>query len=215
MTLRRRTLTYLAAIYLTPLVAYVATFGTEISSQHVRWSEFGSAMSGIYAPIIALSTLAVLFVQVRLQSRLNDHEFRQAHISQARADIEFYATQLAKKLEEIANPGKPMRAVLHLNFRPDSVAELDSESLRALAANIDALAPSILGMWFGIYPILSGLRTGEQQFEMTLYSSLQKLNAMLSFETCIALDNYHRARTEGKLRMQYEFSPLLSGKNAV
>ncbi len=214
--LSRRTRLILTAVYVAPLAIYVARFGFSLSSDHARWGEFGSAMAGIYAPIIGLTTLAVLVAQVRLQSQMNDHEVRQARISLARADIEFYATQLAQQLDQIVLPGKTLRSVLHVNFQPDSAQELDSDSLRSLAANIDAESPSVLGIWFGVYPILTELAAVKHQtFEVTLYACLQKLVALLGFETCVALDNFHRARTQGKIGVTYRFSPLLSAAHAV
>ncbi|MCV2371368.1 hypothetical protein [Roseateles oligotrophus] len=172
-------------------------------------------MSGIYAPIVAVTTLAVLLAQVSLQKQINDHSYSQAHIGQARADIEFYAVQLAEKLDKVALPGQTFRSILHSNFQPNTVAELDTDSLRTLAANVDAAMPGVMGMWFGIYPILAGLAASDETaFRMTLSSSIQKLIALLSFETCVTLDNYHRVRTEGRLTVVYRFSPLLEPKRA-
>ena len=207
---------FLAVRYSVPLIFYALNFGVYISSDHTRWAEFGSAMSGIYAPIIAITTLAVLLAQVGLQKKINDHEFNQSHISQAREDIEFYAEQLSAALNAIAIPGRTFRSVLHSNFQLATVADLDSPELRTLAANIDLSLPGVLGMWFGVYPILTGLAAVKQRpFEMTLNSSLQKLIALLSFETCVALDNYYRVRTEGKMKVNYKFSPLLETKSVA
>lgn len=216
--LTKRGVLALAVAYAVPLVIYVTTFGFSLSAEHTRWGEFGSAMAGIYAPIVALTTLAVLLAQVRIQSQLNDHEFRQSHIAQARADIEFYALELSRKLNGVAMPGASYREVLHRNFQPASAAALDDENLKTLAANISSLEPSLLGMWVGIYPILEGLAAASSQhvtFRMALNSSLQKLVALLSFETCVALDNFYRTRTEGKVNVKYRFSPILGGKGAI
>lgn len=212
----RRVIWFFVAAYGAPLAIYLATFGTVLSSDHQRWAEFGSAMSGIYAPIVAMTTLAVLLAQVGLQKQINDHSYNQAHFAQARADIEFYAIQLAGKLDQISLPGQTFRSVLHSNFQPRTTAELDTDALRTLAANIDSTLPGVMGMWFGIYPILASLATSDEAaFRMTLNSSMQKLSALLSFETCVALDNYHRARTEGRLSVIYRFSPLLELKHAA
>ncbi len=206
----------LLAAYGAPLVVYFVTFGSVLSSDHERWAQFGSAMSGIYAPVVALTTLAVLIAQVGLQRQINDHSYKQAHFKDARADIEFYAIQLDAKLDQIALHDQTFRSVLHSNFQPSAVVELDSSALRTLAANIDATVPGVLGMWFGICPILAGLDTSEEAtYRMTLNSSIQKLIALLSFETCVALDNYHRVRTKGQLTAVYRFSPLLEKKHAV
>jgi hypothetical protein len=199
----------LLIIYLTPLGIYGWFFGASISSSHNIWAEFG-AMSGIYAPIVALTTLAVLLVQVGLQKQINDHQYDQAYISQARIDLEFYAKCLSDKMAAQVLPGVTVRQFLHREFQPRTLPELDSTSKRELAANLDAMVPSIFGMWTGLYPILAGLQTNDlPAYRMTLSSSIQKLIAILSFETCAALENFHRTRTEGKLKVAYQFSPLI------
>ena len=99
---------------------------------------------------------------------------------------------------------------MHKDFQPVSGLELDAEYLRDFASRVDVMAPSISGIWSAVYPILGGLEVGKDvQFELALRSSLQKLIAMLSYETCASLDNYHRIRTEGKIRMNYKFSLLM------
>lgn len=215
--LTKRGILALGAAYTVPLLIYSSIFGFRLSADHVRWAEFGSAMAGIYSPIVALTTLAILLAQVRIQSHLNDHEFRQSHILQARADMEFYAIELSEKVKGVAMPGASYREILQRNFQPADAGALDEGSLRTLAADVDALEPSILGMWFGVYQVLEGLAEGSRDhvsFRMTLNSSLLKLVALLSFETCVALDNFHRARTIGKVKVEYKFSPLLGGRVA-
>lgn len=206
----KRLIWILLGVYVMPVAIYVMTFGWQLSIDHQRWAEFGSAMSGIYAPIVAVTTLAVLLVQIGLQKQINDHSYNQSHFAQARADIEFYAVQLAEKLNQVALPGMPVRSVLHSNFQPRTAVELDDAALRVVAANVDAAVPGLLGMWSGIYPILTGLAAiDEATYRMTLTASIQKLIALLSFETCVALDNFYRVRTEGRLSVAYRFSPLL------
>lgn len=210
-----RLLAVLLLIYAFPVVIYIVVFGSQLSTSHVRWAEFGSAMSGIYAPIVAVSTLLILYVQVGLQRQINEHQYVQSHLQQARSDLEFYSVQLVSALEAHLLPGQTVRQVLHTNFGPHDAGALDQEYMRELAANIDANAPSSLALWFAVYPILAGLEAGKgSQFEMTLSSSISKLIAMLSFETCVALDNYHRTRTKGRISVRYKFSPLLSKSGA-
>jgi len=200
-----------SGVVLTPIMLYVKVFGTTLSTDHSRWAEFGSAIGGIYAPVAALLTLAVLLVQVTLQKQFNQHEYHHAFLQQARTDIEFYSVQMASVMNSIALPGKTLRAVLHENFQVSNVVELDSVPLRQLAANIHALVPQSFDIWGTTYPILGGLAAAKgQTFTLTHGSSIQKLIALLSFETCVALDNFHRTRCEGRIRVEYVFSPLLS-----
>jgi len=202
--------TLVVAAVATPMIVYLCVFGTTISSDHVRWAEFGSAIGGIYSPLVALLTLAVLLRQIALQSQMNTHEADQAYLQQAREDTEFYCNQMALVMNGIALPGKTLRAVLHENFARPKAEDLDSEQLRELAANIHYLNRPAFDIWAATYPILVGLKAGESHmYEMTFGSSVQKLIALLSFETCVALDNFHRTRTEGRINVSYVFSPLL------
>lgn len=199
------------AMVAAPIVVYVTVFGAGLSSDHARWAEFGAAIGGIYSPLVALLTLVVLRAQVELQAQTNVHAADQAYLLQAREDIEFYCTQMAQAMGTIAFPNKTLREVLHEGFAHPDAADLDSERLRHLAAEIHGLFPATVDLWGAIYPILSGLSTGKaHMYILTYESSKQKLSAILSFKTCVALDNLHRTLTEGSLKIRYEFSSLLS-----
>lgn len=222
---RTRLLAYLvlavtAVGFLGPLVLYAYTFGTYVTSDHQKWADFGSAMSGIYSPLLALVTLVVLGAQVSLQRRqtalqqqINDHEHDQAYLVQGRSDIEFYAARMAEALNSIALPGVSLRSHLHKHFQPATAQELDSPELRQLAANIHHLMPASFDLWAAIYPILMGMDAGKKtMFNLAYISSSQKLIALLGFESCVVLDNFHRARSEGRSKIKYVFSPLLCEK---
>lgn len=206
-----RSAALLLAVYTAPLVVYVLVFGPLLSTDHDRWGEFGSAMAGIYAPIVALSTLALLVRQTRLQSQINEHQYDQAYIGQARSDIDFYAVQLAEILKAHVIPGVTVRQHVQQHFQLPRLEDLDEEDRRRLAADMDSITPQVLGMWMAIYPIFVGLQTKKSAvFDMTLQSSIQRLVALLSFETCVCLENFHRIRTKGRLKVPYKFSPLLT-----
>ena len=205
-----------------PLVFYVCTFGTHISSSHQQWAEFGSFMSGIYSPILTLATIIVLGFQVALQSRqtalqqqINDHELDQAYLIRAHSDVEFYATRMEVVLESTAFHDVTLRSHLHKHFQPTSIKDLDSIELRQLAANMHYSIPATLDLWAAVYPILMGLDAGKKKimFNLAYDSSAQKLIALLGMESCVALDNFHRVQSEGRLeKIKYVFIPLLCEK---
>lgn len=99
-------------VLLIPLILYSYIFGTGLSTKSQEWANFGSAMSGIYAPILSIFTLVLLVLQLRMQAKLNTHEYDQAYIGQGRADIEFYLNQLQKAVDEQLPNGETFRQVL-------------------------------------------------------------------------------------------------------
>jgi hypothetical protein len=215
MQIQRSTLAVLC-IYLAPALVYGYIFGPDLSRDHERWAEFGSAIAGIYAPIVALTTLAVLARQTKLQAQINNHQYDQTYILQARAEVDFYATRLSEHLQSHALPGITIKAFLHQHFQGSKVKDLDDEELRRLALSLELSSPQIFAMWTAIYPIFVGLESKKDPFlAMTLMSAIQRLIALLSFETCVCLENYHRVRTEGKLTVPYKFSPLLPKRSGA
>lgn len=202
-------------IYAAPITAYVIIFGVSNFSDHQQWAEFGSAMAGIYAPIVAITTLTVLLAQVRLQRQVNTHQYDQAYITQARADIHFYATKLAEALQVLIVDNITIRRYLHQHFQRPKLTDFDTAAIRSLALELDQNAPHVFSMWGAIYPIFVGLNSKKDDFlSMTEVSSKNKLIALLGFETCVCLDNFHRVRSEGRLRLPYAFSPQLEDNNA-
>jgi hypothetical protein len=209
-----RTIVLLAAALIAvvgPIVVYLFIFGGSISTDHSRWAEFGSAIGGIYSPLVALLTLLVLLKQVQLQAHMNVHEADQAFVLWAKNDIEFYCTRMAEALQAQVLPGVTARQFLRNEFSPANLAALDSSNLRQLAANLHEMHRPVYDIWSAVYPILSGLEAGKSQAYVLAHgSAIQKLIAMLSFETCATLDNFHRVRCEGRLDVNYRFSSLLS-----
>lgn len=189
-----------------PVVLYVSKFGGDLSQDHSRWAEFGSAIGGIYAPILGFITLVVLIRQLYLQKQMND----QYYLQQAREDIEFYASQLSNVLDGSLVDNVPLRAVLHEKFMFCSPENLCSMDMKNIAIDIHRVMPQALDIWAAIYPVLIGLSAVDDSlFKMTLVSSKQKLIALLSFEICVALDNLHFCRTDGKNGFTYIFNQKL------
>ena len=201
----------LALTLLAPLVAYWRTFGFSLSDRHSRWAEFGSAMGGIYSPIVALAAHSILVLQVQMQQQLNKHQFEQAYFAQARADIEFYATRLAEQLRRTSSGGLSFKSHLIEHFQSTSKADLLAARHAELARDLDKLQPEVLASWMAIYPALAGLLSNfTPTYQMTFRASMQKLIAVLDFDTCVALDHYHYSKTKGRLAWPYQFSPVLA-----
>lgn len=201
-----------AIILSTPIIIYIFTFGSSLSTEHERWSQFGSFISGIYAPIISILTITILLKQIELQHKYNTHVEDQAFIFSAREDLKEYITKILDSIDKSLPSGNTYRSLLLSNFQPKTLKELETDEMQSLAKKLNHSAPTLFDSWSSILIVMEGLNNPDSMpYELTAANETQKIIASLSFKTCVALDNYHRALTEGKLKhTTYIFSPLLS-----
>jgi hypothetical protein len=205
-----------------PIGVYIYTFGFKISDIHARWGEMGSAMSGIYGPILALLAFGVLVVQVILQRQTTRLEFEnakhmhdQVYLQDARADIQFYLTQMVEALDKVAVESHTARDVLRI-FERATVEQLSNAEVKRLSDSLDSSVPQVQALWMAIYPIFAGLSSRSQyDYSLQFVSAKQKTIAMLSYPICAALDNYLYCRVEGNVIYAYEFSTQLAERETA
>jgi hypothetical protein len=197
----------LVVILLAPIVLYIAKFGLVISNDHQRWGEMGSAMSGIYSPILAWLALIVLSKQLLSQNSINEHQFDQSYISEARADIQYYLEQLQRKMDTRMIDGSNLRDHIDSLFSSLKTEKESAKSQKIKAKNIHQTDPTLFSLWSAIYPILIGLKTIKRYpYEHNFSNALQKIIAMNTYESCVALDNYHYLITDGRSIVEYQFT---------
>ena len=202
----------LAIVISAPIAVYIATFGFHITSDHARWGEMGSAMSGIYTPILSILTLAVLIIQVRLLNQSTIHESDQSYIQETRSDVEFYLAQIDIELEKIVQGGKRnVRMYLSEGFAFSDIESLKSTKLVNVAQALNREFPRLSSIWSAYCSRLEGL--GSQQhypYKHNFIAAQEKAIAMVSFETCVALDNFNWCFSVGKISSSHYFSPVVS-----
>lgn len=195
---------------LLPIAVYIWTFGASISTNHARWGEMGSAMSGIYSPVLAFLALLVVYGQLKSQNRFNEHEIDQRFIEQSRSDIQYYLEQLDRVLQLRDPNGATVREMLHQHFIPRDQSDLKAPALVNLGKALNRQYPQPIALWGAIYPILAGLQAADRYpYIHNVSTSVQKIVAMTTFETGVALDNFHYCVTEGRVWLPYQFSPFL------
>lgn len=201
------------AALVAPIVLYIHTFGSSISSSHSRWAEMGSAMAGIYSPMMAYLAYLFLAKQVQLQSQFSQYQIDLTLVQEARADMHFYLEQLDKLLTSELETEVTIRDFLLSNFEMADLTTLRTKDALAAAAKLHRAQPKIMGMWNATMPYFQGLKAPQMKtlFSHNLETSRLKAIAMLSRPTCIALDNYLWCLiciTKTALEYEFQFSPL-------
>lgn len=198
----------LCLLLLVPIGAYISIFGFSISANHGRWGEMGSAMSGIYGPILTVLTLAVLVVQVRMQSESNKHVYDQAHLQLAQADLTFYLCRLEAQLKATVVSGVAPAVILR-SFMFVTLDELRNFHLRALAVDFNRQHSTIIATWQAVLSIYRGLLVvNEQPYVQHLTSGKLKAISILSYEVCTALDNCIWSSSEEQRDASYFFGAM-------
>ena len=184
-------LTLFFIILLLPIVVYVYEFGFVVSSDHQRWAEFGSAISGIYSPAIAFLALLILVGQFKAQAAMNKHQYDQAFIQDSRKDLDYYLEKIEEALNEKHVHGQSVR-----NFLLATYTNVNDEHLKSLAT-IEAARvfnvshPKIQNMWLAIYPLLIGLESQKEfPYVHNFSGSKLRVSSVLEYGTCVAIDNF-------------------------
>lgn len=77
---------FIAAIILlliaSPIGVYIYHFGLTVSSEHDRWAQMGSAFAGIYAPMTAVGTLIILYMQYQVQVKIQKTQQKEIYWSE-------------------------------------------------------------------------------------------------------------------------------------
>ncbi|WP_165924866.1 hypothetical protein [Lysobacter sp. N42] len=195
------------ALLAAPVVLYALNFHGSISTQHIRWAEFGAYVGGIYAPFAAFLTLLIISGQLSSQVGFNKHQIDQSFLANARADLHFYLDQLHQTLnrhEKLANV--PLGHVLVTMFSSKSHEQLRTGEHRTNARRVTMSDDRISALWGAVYTIFEGLRAvDEPEYRNVLSSSKQKCIAMLGYAVCDALDNHHYVACDYPAEFRYEF----------
>jgi hypothetical protein len=207
---------FFLTILLAPVLLYRHTFGSHISTDRDDWTAMGTAMAGIYGPLLAVLTFVVLVFQVRLQSESGKHTIDQAHVQQANSDVAFYLEKLETALRVHApGPGRPIGEYIKQSYAYLSLDQLRDETLHRVAVIVNQDHSQLYAAWSAYQSIVAGLQVvKDQPYIKALSSAQQRATTVLSFDMCVALDHFVWSFSEGRLNGPYLFSPVLRGYRA-
>ncbi|CAA0121071.1 Uncharacterised protein [BD1-7 clade bacterium] len=182
---------FFGVLFVSPIVIYASQFGLGVWRDHSKWAEMGSALSGIYSPLIALLAFFILIKQVRSQADMNKYQYDQSFVSEARKDIDFYVGRIDAHIDDVVSNERSAREVLKY-FSALNESELRTEQCREYADRFISDNRKVYNLWVAIYPILEGLHVNKEfPYEHAYSSALIKISSVLSFQTCIGLEKVY------------------------
>jgi hypothetical protein len=192
-----------------PIVIYVRTFGSELSDSHQRWAEMGSAMSGIYGPMLALLGFGVLTYQSMLQQQTTKHMFDQTSIQASNSDVDFYLAKLETSCAKFDQNGVTIGQRLDDEFGFLSGTGLRDPAATTSARRFHEQHPQVFAAWMAYQSVVAGLQSvDETPYRASFSSARQKANVALSLAVCRALDHGVWCWSEGRLSGPYLFGQI-------
>lgn len=196
----------ISTLLLAPLVSYIYKFGFCILEKPEGWANFGTAMSGIYSPIIAFLAFLILVGQAKLQGKINKHQFDQTYISQTLSDLNFYLDLLGKELDHKTDEHNTVRHELQSVFSFLDKNSVNKDDVKEFAKGFHSKYRKIFDYWGAIYPLLIGLDSQkEYPYEHNFVSIQHRIISVLSLQTCVALDQFYSCVSENRVIETYYF----------
>jgi len=166
-----------------PIAFYVNQFGIGVWTSHSTWAEMGSAIGGIYSPILTIMMLIVLSRQVDLQQTVIHNSESTKNMQKFHDDFLYYLAHLEKLLSKLE--GKPLDNYLkEINVLPDS--KLQKVIPPKNFQNIDLSAS-----WHAVTNQLFSFRNSPEKLLSEAASSKEHyILITLGIEKCVALDKF-------------------------
>ena len=184
-------------------------FGFSLSSNHKVWAEFGSTMSGIYSPIIALIALLILANQTRIQQSMDKHQHDQTYIERNRNDLDFYIGKLETYLDRGYDEELTIKQYLLLNYSNLTNATLSEEKTKEKTRTFIFEHPEVFNIWLAVYPILIGLDSQkEYPYIHNFESSKLRISSCLQYGICVAIDNLYYCATNDIQKGNYYYKDM-------
>ncbi len=199
-----------------PIAVYIFKFGYQISNKHERWAEMGSAISGIYTPLLSVMTLLVLYYQLnankktnKIQQDMNEFNKIDRFIQDAKTDARLCLSALKFELHDSKNEDNSFYQNLIANFTYKTIEELNSPELYKIAEKLNEKNPSILAIWHKFYSVFILLNAkNEYPYEHNLVNIRNEAFIIVPYAGCVALDNLSLCLTKGKVNYNYEYSDI-------
>ncbi len=147
---------------------------------------------------------------------MNKLAYDQAYIVEAREDIQYHLLQLNNELSVSCSDNKnvSLKHVLTTKFRFASINDLKKAEFKDAAAHIQNCNPLIQSNWAALNAIFAGLSVNDEPvYTNNFVIAKSKATSLLSYECCVALDNFDWCFSQNSVRERYEFSETLN-KNA-
>jgi len=180
---------------LTPVIIYTSQFGFGVWGSHSEWSEMGSALGGIYTPILTIFMVVILYRQTAIQAVLAKHTFDTNRIDKSKKQLNYHVSNIQKVLgiKDLNGFSISLNKILAVNR--------DMAILDTIDQWYDPHISQLLVDWYNVQGILLSMdQPEESEYIMNHMQFKSFVITQLTYEVCDALDKigYQRNKVKDK-----------------
>lgn len=90
-------------VFLSPVIFYASVFGVGLWQSHDDWAKMGNALGGIYSPLIAFTTLVLLYRQQQFNENSHKQKMEADFIRHANSKCDSYITLAGAQCAKLDN----------------------------------------------------------------------------------------------------------------
>jgi hypothetical protein len=164
-------------------------FNSGIISDHTKWAEFGTYISGVYSPFISLLAFFILIGQFKSQQSMDKHQRDQNYIGLSLNDFSFYLDRMELYIDKMNDKDPNFENNLGLISQGISIESFREEDFKTKSIVFVTLHRKLHDLWVCTIPIYRGLGAVNEVPYQSAYRSVQlKAIAVLSLRVCQTLE---------------------------
>ncbi|MFM2623043.1 hypothetical protein [Vibrio owensii] len=193
---------FLIVTYLIPILLYAYTFGVGVWKEHQSWSEMGSALGGIYSPLVAFTTLLLLYRQQSFHEdshkKSEETDFKRHAFSKCESYITMASAQVSKLTES-------EQALLQEAFEA-YVKESSEEERYKLFHGIDVKFRAQVASLTRVGTTIHHMKKSDVDLRGQISDLRVYASSLIDLDLLLAHDEFHRAFTGDKTYYSFELS---------
>lgn len=178
-----------SALFVLPIAAYVSTFGTELTSDHERWSQAATILGGLYTPYIGAATVYLLWKQSQREDRAESNRRVQHAAEAAEAALHDLLPVIVDALHNSKSLDLSLSERLEEDFLRCSLSDLVGEEATETATRHFEGQGKLLEAWNFLLGRLAELDACGLDGNRKTRALAHRIRIELGLATCIAFEN--------------------------
>jgi hypothetical protein len=181
---------------LLPIALYTYQFGIGLWADHTKWAEFGGFFGGVLGPIVTITSVALLYIQLQAHQKQQQYSLDTLKLQKLESDISYFLNlikpELAREistmnnqtLNEILSSHAAEFCSVHTHYQGDADPQLIINEFAHRSFDYLLCFESLFASWHAINSHLHSIKKLDIALDMDNYQS-QKARVFTTLDSYI------------------------------